>query len=236
MQRELVSATSYYIADTLDGLGTVLRADGRYDESKAAFDEARDIWVHLHGTDNSHVREVDSDLAALALARGDAAAAKASLRALLDARAQAHEDDVAIDKARLADTERATGEHDAAVTDARAALENAVAIHGEHSWEAATARRSLGLALADTSMLDESARHLRDAIAYYDGLARDHDHPLAADARLDLAGVLARTPASRPEALDVANAALRQREHLYGDADARTRAARETLSKLGARG
>jgi serine/threonine-protein kinase len=236
MQRGLVSATSYYIADTLDGLGAVLSAAGRYEESKAAFDEARGIWVHLHGPDNSHVREVDGHLAALALARGDGAAAKASLRALLDARAQAHEDDVAIDRARLADAERATGEPDAAAADARAALANAVAIHGEHSWEAAMAQRALGLALADKAVLDESARHLGEAIAYYDALAPGGDHPLAAGARLELAAVLARTPASRPEALEVAKAALRQCEHLYGDADAHTRAARETISKLGARG
>jgi hypothetical protein len=71
-------------------------------------------------------------------------------------------------------------------------------------------------------------------MAYYDGLAPKGDHPCAASVRLELAGVLARSAASKAEAIDIATAAVHQRERLFGETGPLTQSARQVLAKLAA--
>ncbi|HEX5122642.1 MAG TPA: serine/threonine-protein kinase [Rhodanobacteraceae bacterium] len=237
VQRETLAADSYYIAETLDGLGAVLEAIGNDEAAAAAYTEARDIWTRLHGPEYSHVLYLKRSLAEIELRRGHAAEAEQALRDVLRAREPGHDEgDAAVDRARLADAERALGKHEAAVEDARAAVASALASNGEHSSEAATTRCSLGLALAETGHADEAAQLLRQVIGYYDGIASNGDHPRAASARLDLAGVLASNAASKAEAIELATAAVHQRERLFGETDPLTKSARDTLTKLGSHG
>ncbi|HKE49032.1 MAG TPA: serine/threonine-protein kinase, partial [Rhodanobacteraceae bacterium] len=201
MQRELLAPDSYYFADTLRALGIVLFEERKLDEAESSLVQAKDLLTKRYGADYSNVLDVQSALAMVALARGRADAAEGALRRLVADRERTHDTNVAMDKARLAEAERRNGRVDAAIADAGAALANATEIHGAKSWEAATAQRSLGLALADAGRTDEAATALRAAIAYYDGLAPGGDHPLAATTRLALGEVLARGPSTHAEGL-----------------------------------
>jgi tetratricopeptide (TPR) repeat protein len=231
-QQALLDPDSTYLAETQNALATVLVQERRYDDAEKAYAAARAIWSKRYGDKFPYVIGVRGDLAFIALVRGDANRAESELRAVLDDRAAAHDEDVSIEEARYAEAERRNGHDAAALASARAALANAVAIHGETSWESALARRYLGLALADAGNLDEAAATLRAAIAYYDGLVGDGDHPLAATTRLALAFVLARRPASRAEAVALAERAAVARERLFGASDAATKEARNALAEL----
>ena len=76
--------------------------------------------------------------------------------------------------------------------------------------------RYLGLALADAGRFDEAETNLRAAIAYYDGLVGDGDHPLAATTRLALGETIARGPTAHAEAIAIVERATQQRERLFG--------------------
>ena len=108
----------------------------------------------------------------------------------------------------------------------------AVAIHGATSWESALAERYLGLAFADAGQLDEADKSFRAAIAYYDSLVGDGDHPLAATTRLALAETIARRPPPHAEAIALAGRAAEQRERLFGADDIRTKEARALAADL----
>jgi serine/threonine-protein kinase len=231
-QQALLGADSAYLAETQSDIAAVLVQEHRYDEAEQAYASAREIWTKRYGEHYSYVIGIRGDLAFIALVRGDAKRAETELRAVLDERAAAHDEDVSIEEARYAEAERRNGHGDAALASARAALANAVAIHGAASWESALAQRYLGLALADAGDLDGAAENLRAAIAYYDELAGDGDHPLAAATRLALACVLARRPTSHAEAIALAERAAAARERLFGPADAGTKEARDTLADL----
>jgi serine/threonine-protein kinase len=235
MQRELLAPGSYYLADTLGALGTVFTAMGRFDDARQAIVEERDIWVKLHGAEYSHVFDARSDLAYIDLEQGKADVAEGVLREILAARERTHDTDVSTDAARLAEAERRNGRIDAAIGHARESLANAIEIHGDTSWQAARAKSALGLALADAGQFDAAQASLREVINYYDALVPGGDHPLAARTRADLVSVLARDATPRPEAVELAAAALQQHLRLYGEADARTHAAREMLAKARAR-
>ncbi len=171
-QQALLGADSAYLAETQNDIGSVLVQEHRYDEAGKAFASAREIWTKRYGEHYSYVVGIRGDLAFIALVRGDANRAESELRAVLDERAAAHDEDTSIEEARFAEAERRNGHEDAALASARSALAHAIAIHGESSWESALARRYLGLALADAGDLDASAENLRAAIAYYDGARR----------------------------------------------------------------
>jgi serine/threonine-protein kinase len=235
MQRELLGSDSYYLANTLDALGAVFTAMDRFDDARQALGEARDIWVRRHGPDYAHVLDARSDLASIELEQGEADVAQSELRKILAARERTHDTDVSTDTARLAEAERRNGQIDAAIEHARESLANAIEIHGKASWQAARAKCALGLALADAGQLDAAQMNLREAIGYYDALVPGGDHPLAARARVDLVSVLARDARPRPETVELAAATVQQHLRLYGEADARTRAARDALTKLRAR-
>jgi eukaryotic-like serine/threonine-protein kinase len=232
VQKELLEPQSTYIAESEDDLGNVLVQEHRYDEAEQMYASAQDIWAARYGPAYSHVIDTQSDLALIDLARGRVAPAEQSLEEVLSARAGAGDNDVAIDRARLAEAERRRGELDAAIANARAAADNARKIHGAASWEGALTERYLALALAQSGRSDEAAANLRDAIAYYDGLAGTGDHPLAASTRLLLAQVLERRPDGRHDAIGLAERAAAQDARLFGDDDARTRAARSLLAAL----
>ena len=234
--REVVAPDSYYIAMALEQLGDVLSDTGRYDAAEAAYREAQGIWVRLHGPDYSNVLNIRRGLALVELRRGHAAAAKNAIDEVLALRERNKDTNVGTDLRIRADAERALGEPDAAVADARAALAKALAKGGTHAYVTAMAQRCLGLALADKMAFDEAVPLLRDSIAYFDALASKRDHPLAAAARLDLAGILAHDAATRTEALQVATAAIHQCERLYGAQDPRTKSARDAAARLGAHG
>jgi tetratricopeptide (TPR) repeat protein len=100
------------------------------------------------------------------------------------------------------------------------------------SWESAIAERYLGLALADAGRMDEAETNLRAAIAYYDGLVGDGDHPLAATTRLALGEVMAARSAQRADAIAMVEKAAQQRERLFGADDVRSKEARAQLADL----
>jgi serine/threonine protein kinase/tetratricopeptide (TPR) repeat protein len=232
IQHDLLETDSPYFAETQDALGAVLIQQRRYDEAEQAYAIARDIWTKRYGTNYSYVIGVRSDLAWIALSRGEVAVAEKTLREVLADRETAHDTDVAIDEARLGEAERRNGEIEAALASERAASSNANEIHGATSWESGLAERYLGLALADAGRLDEAETNLRAAIAYYDGLVGDGDHPLAATTRLALGEVMANHPAGRAEAIAIVERAAQQRERLFGAGDARTKEARALLGDL----
>jgi serine/threonine-protein kinase len=231
-QQPLLGPDSTYLAETQNALATVLVQEHRYDDAETAYAAARAIWEKRYGEKFSYVIGVRGDLAFVALARGDASRAESDLRAVLDDRASAHDEDVSIEEARYAEAERRNGHEAAALASARSALAHAVAIHGETSWESALVHRYLGLALADAGDTGGAAQNLRLAIAYYDGLAGGGDHPLAATTRLLLACVLARRPATHAEAIALAERAAASRERLFGASDAGTKEARDALAEL----
>jgi tetratricopeptide (TPR) repeat protein len=210
----------------------VLVQERHYDDAEHAYAIAREIWIKHYGAEYSYVTGIRSDLALIALSRGTPGVAETELRAVLADREKAHEDDMAMDEARLGEAERRNGHVDAALEGERAALSHAVAVHGEKSWESALAERYLGLALADAGQLDDAEKYLRAAIDYYDGLVGEGDHPLAATARLALGEVIARHPARRNDAIAMAERAMRQRERLFGASDARTKEASALLADL----
>jgi serine/threonine-protein kinase len=232
IQRELLGADSYYLANTLAALGKVFAAMGRYDDAIPVFGEARDIWTRLHGADYSHVLDMRSELASIALEQGKIDLARSELREIVAARERTHDTDVSMDVARLAEAERRNGNVEAAIADARKSSENAIAIHGSLSWQTASAKRAIALALADAKQFDAAEANLHDAIAYYDALVPGGDHPLAASARLELASLLVRDTKPHPEALELAATSLQQNLRLYGEVDAHTRAARDALASL----
>jgi serine/threonine-protein kinase len=231
-QQALLGADSAYLAETENDIGAVLVQEHRYDEAEKAFASARAIWSKRYGDHYSYVVGIRGELAFIALVRGDANRAESELRAVLDERANAHDEDISIEEARYAEAERRNGHEDAALASARSALAHATSIHGEASWESALARRYLGLALADAGDLDGAAANLRAAIAYYDALVGDGDHPLAATTRLALACVLARRPASHAEAIALAERAAAARERLFGAGDSGSKEARDALADL----
>ena len=232
IQSELLGPDSTYLAETQDALGAVLLAQRRYEEAGKSFDAARDIWARHYGANHPVMLGVRSELAVLALARGQTELAEKELRAVLAEREAAHESDLATDEARLGEAERRNGEIDAALANENSALSGADHIHGPDSWEHALAQRYLGIALADAGRLDEAEADLRAAVAYYDHLVGDRDHPLAASMRLVLGEVLARRTAERGDAIAVVERAVEQRERLFGADDARTREARALLAEL----
>jgi hypothetical protein len=193
---------------------------------------ARDIWAKRYGADYSYVIGVRSDLAWITLWRGDVALAEKGLRQVLADRDTAHDTDIAVDEARLGEAERRNGEIEAALASERSALANATEIHGATSWESVLAERYLGLALANAGRPDEAEKNLRAAIAYYDGLVGDGDHPLAATTRLALGEVMASRPAGHADAVAIVERAAQQRERLFGAGDARTKEARVLLGDL----
>ena len=231
-QHELLPPDSPYLGESQHALATVLARERRYDEAIAAYAAAREVWMKRYGADYSYVVGVRSDVAMIALSRGDARGAENELRAVLAAREAAHEKDIAIDEARLGEAERRNGELDAAIASDTAALAAATAIHGERSWEHALAQRYLGTALADAGRPDEAATSLRAAIAFYDGLVGDGDHPLAAATRLTLGEMLARRPETRAEGIAMVGHASGQHERLFGADDPRAREARALLADL----
>jgi len=231
-QRELLPPDSPYLGESQDALANVLARQRRYDEAEQSFVAAREVWTRRYGPDYSYVVGVRSDLAMIALSRGNAVTAEKELRAVLAAREAAHENDVATDEARLGESERRNGELDAAVASDTAALAAAAAVHGEQSWEHALAARYLGAALADANRIDEAEKHLRAAIAFYDVLVGSGDHPLAAATRLTLGEMLARRPETRAQGLAIVERAAEQHERLFGATDARTSEARALLAAL----
>jgi serine/threonine-protein kinase len=232
IQHDLLERDSPYFAETQDALGAVLLQERRYDEAEQAYTMARDIWIKRYGADYSYVIGVRSDLAWIALSRGDATQAEKDLRQVLVDRDAAHDTDTAIDQARLGEAERRNGEIEAALASERSALSNAIEIHGATSWESGLAERYLGLALADAAHPDEAEKNLRAAIAYYDGLVGDGDHPLAATTRLALGEVLASRPTGHTDAVAIVERAAQQRERMFGIDDARTKEARVLLGDL----
>jgi serine/threonine-protein kinase len=231
-QHELLAADSPYLAQTQDALGAVLLQQRRYDDAERAFTAARDIWIEHYGADYSYVASARSELALVALSRGKVELAEKELRRVLADREAAHDTDIAVDQARLGEAERRSGELDAALASERAALARATEIRGSASWEHALVERYLGLALADAGRLDEAKANMRAAIDYYDRLAGDRDHPLAATTRLALGEAMSRRPAARNEAIALVERAAQQRERLFGVADARTKEARALLADL----
>ena len=231
-QRELLETDSPYFAETQEALGSVLMQERRYDEAEQAYVIARDVWSKRYGANYSYVIGTRSSLAWIVLSRGDVAAAEQALRQVLADRETAHDTDLAVDEARLGEAERRNGEIDAALASERSALSNATAIHGATSWESAIAERYLGLALATAGRPDEAETNLRAAIAYYDGLVGDGDHPLAATTRLALGEVMAARSAQRADAIAVVEKAAQQRERLFGAGDVRSKEARAQLADL----
>ena len=231
-QHELLPPDSPYLGESQDALGSVLVAERHYDEAGQVYAAAREVWTKRYGADYSNVVSVRSELAMITLSQGGIDDAEKALRDVLAAREAAHETDIALDEARLGETERRHGELDAAIASGTAALAAAKAIHGETSWEYALAQRYLGTALADAGRFDEAAANLRAAIAFYDGLVGAGDHPLAAATRLTLGEMLARQPGSHAEGIAMIAHAAEQRERLFGADDVRTTEARARLAEL----
>jgi serine/threonine-protein kinase len=231
-QRELLPPDSPYLGESQDALANVLVRQRRYDDAEHAYGAAREVWLKRFGADFSYVIGVRSDLAMIALARGNVVDAEKELGDVLAKRKAARETDIAIDEARLGEAERRNGEASSAIASDTAALAAAVAIHGDKSWEHALAQRYLGTALADAGRFDEAEANLRAAIAFYDGLVGTGDHPLAAATRLTLGEMLARQPASRTDGIATVQRAAEQDERLFGASDARTNEARVLLAEL----
>jgi serine/threonine protein kinase len=233
VQQELLASGSFYAAETLEILGLVHAANGEWDEAEHCIEQARDSWQKRYGPTYSHITDTRSDLAWIHLLRGQGEHVIADFRDVLQTRADAHDTDIAIDQSRLSEALRQQGRPTEAVDLARASLAQAIGLHGKSSDVTAAAHRCLGLAMVATGDADGARHELRDAIAVYDGMTKDGDHPLAVATRLDLGRLLAQQPATRAEAAQVLDRAAHQSEHLWGAGDARTREARQVLAKAG---
>jgi len=234
IQQEALAAGNTYAAATLQNLARVHAATGHFDDAERCVVQALDSWRKRYGDTHPHTLDARSDLAWIQLLRGQQEHVIEDFRDVLKARAGVHDSDVALDQLRLGEALRRRAEVVEAIGLGKAALAQAVAVHGDASYVAAESHRYLGLALATSGDADGAARELRAAIAGFDRIAGDRDHPLAEATRVDLAGLLRQRTATRAEAALVLEKAARQSEHLWGAGDDRTRDARQALAKLSA--
>lgn len=232
MQQDLLAAGSFYVAETLRMLGLVHIANAEWDEAERCMGQARDIWQKLYGPAYSHAIDARSEIAWIHLLRGQTEQATVDLREVMQARIDAHETDLAIDQLRLGEALRRQGDKAVALELERKAMVQAIDVHGASSDAATTAHRYLGLALADSGDVDGARRELREAIAAYDGMRHDGDHPQAVAIRLELGRILAQRPATREEASQLFEQAVSQSRHLWGDANVRTHEAQQALASV----
>jgi serine/threonine-protein kinase len=232
IQQTLLAKGSFYAAETLQTLGMVHAENAEWDDAERCIEQARDSWRQRYGPAYSHVIDARSDLAWIHLMRGQPEHVVDDLHEVLQARADAHETDIAVDQLRLGEALRRQDQAAAALDLERKALAQAISIHGTSSYATAFAHRYLGLALDSAGDADGAQRELHAAVTAYDAMTQEGDHPLAVASRLDLGRVLAQQAATRAEAAQVFERAVRQSERLWGAGDARTREVRQALAKI----
>lgn len=234
IQQDALADGSFYAAEPLEVLALVHAARGEWDDAERCAIQARDNFDKRYGPTHPHTLEARSDVAWIQLLRGNDEHGVDDLRHVLKARADTQNVDTAQDQLRLGEALRRRGETSEAVALGTLALAQAIEVHGDHSYLAAEAHRFLGLALATSGNADGGSRELRSAIAAFDAIAGDRDHPQAVAARVDLADLLRQHAATRAEATLVLQKALQQDERLWGVNDPRTRDVRQSFVRLAA--
>jgi serine/threonine-protein kinase len=173
-------APRHLVADDLNNLGTFLMDAGKYEESRAAHEEALEIRTALYGDRHTDVATSLSNLG-LTLARlGEPEESETMLRAAVDLRLELLGEDhphTAISLNNLAEVMRERGDYEGARATHLRALEIRRATFGDEHPETAASLNNLGVVCYFQMDYVQAEMYFHDALRAFRGsLGEDHPH------------------------------------------------------------
>jgi len=219
-------------ATALNNLGLVLMDWHGLDEAEQVFGEALRIDVAQLGPNHSSALSSASNLGDVHARQGKLELAEQELRDVLDRERAADIKDEVFELNRLGDVLRQRGDWHEAVALHREALEQVKTMFAPNTRQAALSHYFLGLALVAGGEDAEAETELRASLDALRALMPpDGAHPYAASTRLALGELLLKRSNTRSEGLRMLSEAAELRERFLGSDDARTREARQVLTR-----
>lgn len=232
-QRSKLGADHPQLAATELNLGLMLIDMGDLDAAETALVEAAGIFSRKNGDDYEATRLAREHIATVHLERGALDQAMTELSQGLERERgfAKGEEPEPFWFSRLGEAKRRSGDVAGAIELDQKALTVAQQRYGEAHRQTALSHHLLALALRDKGDAVAAQRELRAALTAYTGYLAQAPHPQVATSSYELGQLLVQQPAYRDEGLRLLAEAAAWRERFFGADDARTRQAREALTR-----